>query len=369
MKKEKLISFIFLLFIIDSYGQHSLIKKDSISLAIVQYGEVFLINDSFEKLEDYSKKLETLILNDQHNDKLFLIKLYLEKGEEYRNFVMDSLFNLDLIPFDLVNELEKINFYYEQKSNPVISKKKQDLTANSIYPSNEIYKSWDSKKIWNHIEINNDSSYIYEIANDLSVFSSPVCVSSMKKYNGLVTSHQGWRNGKMHNGVDINMDQWDSVQCVFDGKVRFAKEFEGFGKVVVVRHYNGLESLYAHLAKIKVKVGQEINSGELIGLAGSSGTAEGSHLHFELRFLDKVLNPENIIDFNSYTLRSDSLFIKRYKSGFVAVPLKNPYHIVERGDYPFKIANRYGLELVTFCELNNITTRSKLKVGERVIIE
>ncbi len=338
--------------------------------AIVQYGNEYLIDGEYKNLIDYQKILDSLILEDELKDSnYFILKNCLTNDNFYREYLMDSLFKLDNIPYDLINELERVNFFFSDEITFTLAKPKQDLTGESEFPSNELYHVWNTRKIWNHIEIPSDSSFIYQLKNEEQKFTNPVCKTSMNKYNGRLSSHFGWRNGKMHNGVDITMDQWDSVQCVFDGKVRFAREFEGFGKVVVVRHFNGLETIYAHLARIKVKPGQNINSGDLIGLAGSTGSSDGSHLHFEVRYLDKVLNPENIINFADYQLKSDSLYLKKIKAGFVAIPATINFHVIERGDYPLKISNRYGLDLATFCELNNITNRSKLKVGEKVLIK
>lgn len=349
-------------------AQKSAVIDESVREAIVQYGEEYLITNECKDLSEYRNILDSLLLNDKDQNFLLLSDC-INNEDSYREYILDSLFTLEDIPYEIVNEIERINLFCNRVSKISVAKSKQDLTGDSEYPSNEIYQVWNTKKIWNHIEISSDSSFVYQLKNDEKEFCNPVCKTSMNKYSGVLSSHFGWRNGRMHNGVDIAMDQWDSVQCVFAGKVRFAKEFEGYGKVVVVRHYNGLETLYAHLARIKVKPGQNIQAGELIGLAGSTGSSDGSHLHFEIRYLDKVLNPENIIDFKSYTLKSDSVLLKKSKAGYTAVPATLNYHIIERGDYPLKISNRYGIDLATFCELNNITNRSKLKVGEKVLIK
>lgn len=349
-------------------AQKSAIIDETVREAIVQYGDEYLINSECNSFSQYKITLDSLVLN-ENNQKFLLLKECLENEDSYREYVLDSLFALEDIPYEIVNEIERMNLFFNRSSKMSLAKPKQDLTGSSEYPSNEIYQVWNTKKIWNHIEISSDSSFVYQLKNDEQEFCNPVCITSMKKYSGILSSHYGWRNGRMHNGVDIAMDQWDSVQCVFAGKVRFAKEYEGYGKVVVVRHYNGLETLYAHLARIKVKPGQEVKAGELIGLAGNTGSSDGSHLHFEMRYMDKVLNPENIIDFKNYTLKSDSLLLKKSKAGYVAIPATINYHIIERGDYPLKISNRYGIDLATFCELNNITNRSRLKVGEKVLIK
>jgi murein DD-endopeptidase MepM/ murein hydrolase activator NlpD len=90
---------------------------------------------------------------------------------------------------------------------------------------------------------------------------------------GTVTSPYGWRDDKPHQGVDLEVHLHDSILCSFDGKVRLARNYDGYGKVVIVRHYNGLETLYAHLNKIKVKDGDVVKVGHFIGTGGMTGNA------------------------------------------------------------------------------------------------
>ena len=338
--------------------------------ALVQYGNKSILETSFYFYKDKEKFLDSLqlMMPEKKADLVFLARV-LKEPAQVKMFLIDSLMHTEKIRYDLINELENMIYYIRDET--IFSESNfVDFTSNFDFPSDLIYKTWDTKKIRNQSDITSDSSYLVLLTSEkYGNYHHPVCKYSLKKYEGLVTSKQGWRDGKRHNGVDINMDQWDSVLCAFSGRVRFVKEYEGYGKVVVVRHYNGLETIYAHLAKFKVKSGQLINSGDLIGLAGNSGNSEGSHLHFEIRFKDQVLNPENLIDFKSYNLRSQKIILKKTGNSFVAVPKENAFHVIERGDYPFRIAARYGMSVDYFCEINNINTKTKLKVGESVIIE
>jgi murein DD-endopeptidase MepM/ murein hydrolase activator NlpD len=79
----------------------------------------------------------------------------------------------------------------------------------------------------------------------------------------------------------------------------------------VVRHPNGLETLYGHLSKIQVKHGQEVAAGDVIGLGGSTGRSTGPHLHFECRFLYQTFDPEWILDFSNYSLRTRHLHLDK----------------------------------------------------------
>jgi murein DD-endopeptidase MepM/ murein hydrolase activator NlpD len=106
-----------------------------------------------------------------------------------------------------------------------------------------------------------------------------------------ITSNYGMRGGKKHFGVDFRLNVGDTVCSIFCGKVRIAKWDDAYGYVVVVRHYNMSETVYAHLDKILVSVNQEVKVGETIGLGGNTGKSTGPHLHFELRYKGYPINP------------------------------------------------------------------------------
>ncbi|NND04978.1 MAG: peptidoglycan DD-metalloendopeptidase family protein [Saprospiraceae bacterium] len=123
----------------------------------------------------------------------------------------------------------------------------------------------------------------------------------------VVTSRYGWRNGELHRGIDLDLITGDDVYALLGGKVRYVKYHTGHGKTVVIRHANGLETVYAHLSKQLVKVNDIVKKGHLIGKGGTSGNARGSHLHLEVRFQGRTLNPESFFDFT----KSDHIRAKR----------------------------------------------------------
>ncbi len=125
------------------------------------------------------------------------------------------------------------------------------------------------------------------------------------------TSEYGWRWQRGHHGVDIALATGDPVYAAFGGIVRVAARMGGYGNCVVVRHPNGLETLYGHLSKINVQPHQQVAAGEVLGLGGSTGNSTGPHLHFECRFLYQTFDPEWILDFENYTLRTRLLHLDK----------------------------------------------------------
>ena len=94
-----------------------------------------------------------------------------------------------------------------------------------------------------------------------------------------------------HNGVDLAAPHYTHVRAVLNGRVVFADNYAGFGKLVTIKHADGFVSLYGHLAEVSVNPGQTVNSGEIIGRVGSTGLATGPHLHFEWRQRGKSIDP------------------------------------------------------------------------------
>ncbi len=190
---------------------------------------------------------------------------------------------------------------------------------------------------------------------------------------GKIISPFGPRGRRMHKGLDIKLNKGDEVHSAFDGVVRFASYGRGFGNIVVIRHFNGLETYYAHLSQIKVKAYQPVKAGELIGLGGSTGRARGPHLHFEIRFQDKPFDPTKIIDFDSACLKMPQLWVSRElfgKSKNVSSTGKDgeKYHIIRKGDSLGKIAKKYGVSINQLQRLNNLKSTSVLRVGRRIKI-
>lgn len=126
----------------------------------------------------------------------------------------------------------------------------------------------------------------------------------------LVTSHYGYRRSfrKFHYGTDIKVYVGDTIRAAFSGKVRIVADQgrkKGYGKYIVMRHPNGLETVYGHLSKQLVKEDQVVKVGDPIGLGGNTGRSTGSHLHFETRFMGQFINPEKLFNFEAQDILGD----------------------------------------------------------------
>ena len=141
--------------------------------------------------------------------------------------------------------------------------------------------------------------------------------------DGYLSSHYGPRGNIIHPGVDLSLKTGDSVRSVWDGVVRYARPNKGgYGNLIIIRHYNGLETYYAHLSRIKVKENDTVISGKLIGLGGNTGYSTGPHLHFEVRFYNSCFSPEKIFNFLAKTSTTIAIISKN-----VFLPIRNDKHI------------------------------------------
>lgn len=194
----------------------------------------------------------------------------------------------------------------------------------------------------------------------------------------VVTSHFGPRRRRYHYGTDVDLVTGDPVRCAFDGRVRIARYNRSYGNIVVVRHDNGLETYYAHLSQLKVKNNQEVKAGDVLGLGGNTGRSRGSHLHFEIRYLGAAINPEYVIDFKNYRLKSDTLELNRNSFRYQPPARSNvqyahktsgssssKYYTVRRGDTLGKIAQRHGTTVKKLAQLNGIKG-TRINAGQRI---
>lgn len=190
---------------------------------------------------------------------------------------------------ELLARQSKNKIVVSESSNMILTEE----TGSAIEVSTE---GWNSRKVNPYNE--KDVPDLYTI--DVSNYVMPVM--------GPVTSNYGYRPkfGRMHKGIDLKLNANDTVVAAFDGKVRVVNyEAKGYGNYVIIRHPNGLETVYGHLNKHLVKENETIKAGQPIGLGGSTGRSTGPHLHFETRFMGYPINPAAIFDFNNHCTYTD----------------------------------------------------------------
>jgi len=237
---------------------------------------------------------------------------------------------------------------------------------NLMFPADELYNSnWDTIHVdpFQNSRIDFPESYII----DCKSFVMPLDQFTR------VNSKYGFRRRRMHRGIDLNLNTGDTVRAAFDGKVRIKSyERRGYGNYLVIRHPNGLETVYGHLSKFLVSENQIVRAGQVIALGGNTGRSTGAHLHFETRFLGKDFNPAEIIDFENGVPHKNEYEFKNIK---VNGKKSNTYatsedaisvHRVKSGETLGGIARKYGTSVSELCKLNGIKSTSTLSIGQAI---
>jgi len=166
-------------------------------------------------------------------------------------------------------------------------------------PEPDIYtEGWDSNLVNCYKDANVPNTKVLDVRH----YVMPI-------KGNYVTSHYGYRPqfGRTHKGIDLRAAIGDTVYSAFSGRVRLTRfERGGYGFYVIVRHENGLETVYGHLSRFLVKPDQYVKAGQPIALSGNTGRSTGPHLHFETRFMGYAINPEAIFDFANRCTHTDS---------------------------------------------------------------
>ena len=262
------------------------------------------------------------------------------------------------------------------------------------FPAAALYPTWNNEYVRGY-----NVTLPSEYKIDLRQFHMP-CDSRK------VTSHYGYRRSfrRLHYGTDIKVFVGDTIRAAFSGKIRVVQfERKGYGNYVIIRHPNGLETVYAHMSKHLVKPDQIVRRGEPIGLGGNTGRSTGSHLHFETRFLGQFIDPEKLFDFEAQDVKGDFyLYCSNGRSTMLAsndivggeeemdeetaqalmekeaeseayqqkriqemkAKPRTSVHKVKSGDTLSSIAHKYGTTVDRLCRLNNIKSTSILRLGQ-----
>ncbi len=239
------------------------------------------------------------------------------------------------------------------------------LNEANMFPADELYDEWSNDHVRFKAELP-DSFCV-----DLRGFAMPTT-------NTKITDIFGYRprRRRVHNGIDIKVYVGDTIRSAFDGKVRIVKNQgrrRGYGKYVVIRHNNGIETLYGHLSKWLVTEGQNVKAGQPIALGGNTGRSSGSHLHFETLLAGKNLNPALMFDFEKQDVTGDFYTYRKgvyqeidKKTGKIVESAEPLYHKVRKGESLSVIARKCGVPVNTLYRLNKLTSRSVLRIGQRI---
>ena len=296
------------------------------------------------------------------------------------------------VKIDTSNFIKRLDYGPHHKND---SSRGKSFPGDFIFMPKELIKNdrWDTLNVrTRHSDTNLQSE------NATIVLSNPNENPFVYPYKGKLLSPFGFRGHRIHAGVDIKLAHNDTVSCAFDGIVRMARVYGGYGNCVVVRHFNGIETLYGHLAKICVRVNDVVRAGDLIGLGGRTGRATTDHLHFETRFQGEPFNPQRIVDVVNHTLICDTLFIshatfskskniadeisekvlvvksdrknntsKKQKIALVSKE-KKKFHVIHTGDTLSEIADKYSISTTELCRLNGLKKNKLLKLGQKLRI-
>ncbi len=246
-------------------------------------------------------------------------------------------------------------------------------------PSAQLYKEWNNKY----------AHRATELPDSFNINLRRFCMPTTSR---IITSNFGRRWGRMHKGLDVKVYIGDTIRAAFDGKVRIVRyEAGGYGNYVVIRHHNGLETIYGHMSKHLVAEDETVRAGDPIGLGGNTGRSTGSHLHFETRLCGVALNPALLFDFKNQDVTADNYMFRRDtydRESLAATRLrgknddvasatnKEPavgdnveegevrYHKVARGETLYSIAQKRGTTVDKICRLNHISKKQRVRPGQ-----
>lgn len=303
--------------------------------------------------------------------------------KKLKTFAILTFLSLNALPMtgqDLLARQAPI----DKKLNAVDSVALARLIETEMYdsPAADLYDDWDNRYAHRATALP-DSFRI-----DLRGFCMPTT-------SRVLTSNFGARWGRQHKGLDIKVYIGDTIRAAFSGKVRVVKyEARGYGKYVVIRHNNGLETIYGHMSKQLVTEDEEVRAGDPIGLGGNTGRSTGSHLHFETRLCGVALNPALMFDFRNQDVVDDYYMFRRdtyEREGLVATRLRGVggsqnasaddvelataapaasysknvrFHKVKSGETLSSIARKRGTTVAALCKLNRIGTKMRLMPGQ-----
>ena len=220
-------------------------------------------------------------------------------------------------------------------------------------PASFLYPEWSNSYVYNYDNV--------KLPDSLVVSMKGYCMPTDSTY---ITDTFGYRprRGRQHFGLDIRIKTGDTIRAAFDGKVRISRyERRGYGHYLVIRHPNGLETLYGHLSKKLVGENDIVHAGDPIALGGNTGRSTGPHLHFETRILGNAINPAFMFDFPQQRAKTEYYVYEKNT--------RPVYYKVKSGDTLSGIALRNQTSVSNICKLNGITSKSVIKPGQTLRVQ
>ena len=237
------------------------------------------------------------------------------------------------------------------------------LTSLGIIDSTVIPAARLYNYVWDNLKVNPYQVRVVDMPDTLRIDFSRYCHPN----RNVVTSDFGFRRGwQFHYGIDTRLKTGDSIYSSFDGMVRIAQRGRAYGNYVVIRHFNGLETVYGHLSKTLVKVNQAVRAGEVIGLGGNTGRSTGPHLHYEVRYLGQPIPPRDLIDFDNYTGIYRIFGLSAQHFAYTKELEVVRFYTVRKGDTLSGISKKTGVSIDKLCQLNNIKRTTILRIGQRL---
>jgi murein DD-endopeptidase MepM/ murein hydrolase activator NlpD len=267
-----------------------------------------------------------------------------------------------------------------------ISYDKRHALLDSVIMSDLMLEEDEEGDIYEDLYENWSDSKVNPYGVDLSTMKDSFAIDCRSYYPptlGHVTSNFGPRGRRFHNGIDLKVKVGDTIRAAFSGRIRVRRYNRGgYGYFLVLRHKDGVETIYGHLSKFLVASNQEVKAGQPIALGGNTGRSTGSHLHFEVRVVGNPINPAKMFSFTDYMpLRKTYYVVKdetfeermRYsgnytggKAGTADKYSSLSYYTVKKGDNLSQIAKKNGLSISALCKLNNIKQNALIKPGQRL---
>jgi murein DD-endopeptidase MepM/ murein hydrolase activator NlpD len=245
-------------------------------------------------------------------------------------------------------------------------------TSDSIRMDCVWINNFEYYEIWNTNKINpyNFDGLAIKDTLDLPLFSSDNIVNTSSLLDStVITSDFGLRKAQWHYGTDLRVKVGQPVYAPFDGIVRISQfEKHGYGRFLVIRHQNGLETLYGHLSKTFVAPGDNVKTGDVIAAGGNSGRSTAPHLHFEVRYKGNAIDPNELYDFSANSLKSPTLTVSPQTFAYLSEARAIRLITIRRGDTLSGLSVRYGVPVGRLCYLNGISRKSILRSGHKLRI-